>query len=180
MSYTEQIEAAQEGMRELKTARQLRNEDKNLRMSAPYNANGHMHSTTEKMPTNPKTLQGVKKPPMDQLPPIALMHMAVAMFDGATKYGFRNWRKDPVEARIYVAAAMRHLAAFLDGEFWDPRSKSQASHLGEAMAGIGVLLDAMQEGNWIDDRRPGEGARAIRHFEDHGVLPEPKQPVEFR
>lgn len=124
--------------------------------------------------TNPKTEQGLKKPPLDKIPGVALVHMSLPMGDGAEKYGPRNWRESPVEASIYVAAALRHISQFMDGEFWDPESKSGASHLGAAMASIAVLLDAMYQGTWIDDRgKPGRVPELIRAFSFAQHLPEP-------
>ncbi|WP_370200055.1 dATP/dGTP diphosphohydrolase domain-containing protein [Bradyrhizobium elkanii] len=51
------------------------------------------------------------------------MHTAMAMKNGAKKYGPYNWRSNKVRMTIYIEAAQRHLAALLDGE--DKASDSQ-------------------------------------------------------
>lgn len=103
---------------------------------------------------NPKDKLGIKKVPLHLIPPSALIEEAMCMSDGAKKYGPYNWREEgkPVTVTVYVAAAMRHLLAFMDGEDLDPDSGH--SHLGHLRAGIGVVMDAMACGNAIDDRPP--------------------------
>jgi hypothetical protein len=75
---------------------------------------------------------------------------AVALLDGAAKYGRMNWRATPVRASIYVDAAKRHINAWLDGEDLDP--DSGLPHLGHAIACIAILIDAEAAGTLIDDR----------------------------
>lgn len=99
---------------------------------------------------NPKDLLGTKKIPLDLLPPVANIHAALAHLDGASKYGPYNWRDYPVKASIYVAAIKRHVDAFEDGEDFAPDSR--AHHLGHAIAGCNILLDAMEHGQLVDDR----------------------------
>lgn len=108
------------------------------------------------MATNPKTLLGQKKPPLHLVPPSALIHMSAAMAHGADKYGPYNWRdpKTEIPASIYVAAAKRHIDSFWDGEWTVSDSPYRASHLGAAMAGLAVLLDAFEVGTVKDDRPP--------------------------
>ncbi len=115
--------------------------------------------------TNPKDSQGIKKVPLHLIPPSALIEEAMCMGDGAEKYGPYNWREEgkPVTVTIYVAAAMRHLLAFMDGEDLDPDSGHL--HLGHLRAGIGVVMDAMACGNAIDDR-PVKGP-ATKLLEQH-------------
>lgn len=107
--------------------------------------------------TNPKDLLGTKKIPLDEIPATALAHEACAMLDGDLKYGFRNWRAKDVKARIYIAAAMRHLMAWSEGEEYAP--DSGVHHLGHARACLGILLDAQASGNLIDDRSAGPYAK---------------------
>lgn len=110
---------------------------------------------------NPKDLIGSRKPDLSLIPPSALVLDALVMADGARKYGPYNWREKPVRARCYVAAALRHLLAYLDGE--DNATDSGLSHLAHARAGIGILIDAIETGNVIDDRPlPGAASRLIR------------------
>lgn len=106
---------------------------------------------------NPKDLLGIKKPPLNLFPPAALIHGAMAMGNGAAKYGPYNWRKNKVIASIYVAAAMRHLASWYDGE--EVADDSGVHHLGHTLACIAIILDAYETGNLVDDR-PEAGASA--------------------
>jgi hypothetical protein len=105
--------------------------------------------------TNPKDLIGVKKPQLDLVPPVLEIWVAKAMEDGARKYGAANWRAKKVRARVYIAAAKRHILEYLDGE--DTAADSGVHHLAHAAACIGILLDAEATGNLIDDR-PAKGA----------------------
>ncbi len=102
---------------------------------------------------NPKDLLGVKKVSLTKFPATALVHGAHAMMDGARKYGPFNWRGNAVIASIYIDACMRHLTAWFDGE--ETASDSGVHHLGHAMACLGILLDAQETGNLIDDRPEG-------------------------
>lgn len=109
---------------------------------------------------NPKTLMGrLKTPVLSVIPPASLIHQADAMnygaylapkADGTKGYGPYNWRDAPIEAGVYVDAAMRHLMQWWDGE--DLASDSKAHHLGHALATIGILLDAIENQTVIDDR----------------------------
>lgn len=115
--------------------------------------------------TNPKDLVGSKKPDLSLVPPAGILLEAQAMMDGAAKYGPYNWRENPVQMRVYIAACMRHLQQLLDGEDIDPISNTY--HVGHARACLGILADAMFTGNLIDDRPSrGPAGDLIRHFED--------------
>ena len=103
--------------------------------------------------TNPKDLLGLKKVDMAAVPPVAIAHEALAFMDGEIKYGFRNYRNKKVRARVYVAAAMRHLSAWYEGE--DVAQDSGVHHLGHARACLGIILDAEAQGSLIDDRSKG-------------------------
>lgn len=81
----------------------------------------------------------------------------MAMGDGARKYGPYNWREKDVKARVYVAAAQRHLMQWLDGE--EVASDSGVHHLAHAAACMFILLDALETG-CLDDDRPKAGAAA--------------------
>lgn len=99
---------------------------------------------------NPKTRFGVTKPNLFLVPPASIIYQALAMQDGARKYGPYNWRGNSVTASIYVAAALRHIMAWMDGE--ELAADSQKPHLGHALACLGILVDAKETGNLIDDR----------------------------
>jgi len=100
--------------------------------------------------TNPKDLLGNKKISITKLPMVGIIHGAHAMMDGADKYGPYNWRAKDVIASIYVDAAMRHFAAWFERE--ETAEDSGVHHLGHAIACAAILLDALENGNLIDDR----------------------------
>ena len=109
---------------------------------------------------NPKDRAAAGKPPLHLIPPAAEILEAVVMGFGARKYGEYNWRTAKIRATVYVAAARRHLAQWLDGENEDP--ESNVSHLAHARACLGILLDAISMDCVIDDRPPaGAAARLI-------------------
>jgi Domain of unknown function (DUF5664) len=114
----------------------------------------------KKLGTNPKDLIGIKKVRLNLVPPSSIIYQALAMQDGAKKYGPYNWRKNKVQASIYVDATMRHLFAWFDGE--ENASDSGNPHLGHALACLGILVDAIETGNLADDRpTPGTAAGLI-------------------
>lgn len=104
--------------------------------------------------TNPKDQRGRLKVSLTKLPAVAVAHGAHAMMDGADKYTAYDWRKNKVLASIYVDAALRHLEAWFEGEESAP--DSEAHHLGHAIACCGILLDAQENGNLVDDRPDGK------------------------
>ncbi len=113
--------------------------------------------------TNPKDLIGIKKPQLWLVPQAGIIHEAMAMADGAVKYGPYNWREKKVKASIYIDASFRHIGAFLDGE--DFAHDSGYHHLGHARACLGIILDALETGNLIDDRPvKGQSAELIRRL----------------
>lgn len=99
---------------------------------------------------NPKDRIGVTKPSMHLNPSSALIFMAKVFELGAAKYGAYNWRSNAVKATVYISAAQRHIASYLDGEDNDPESGQP--HLSHAMACMAILLDALATGNLKDDR----------------------------
>lgn len=112
---------------------------------------------------NPKDAIGDTKPPLHLVPAALGIYASQAMANGAAKYGPFNWRKNPVRAEVYVSAALRHLAAWFDGE--DHAEDSGVHHLAHAAAGLAILLDAMATGNLIDNRPvSGPAARLIAEF----------------
>lgn len=99
---------------------------------------------------NPKDLIGSKKVSITKFPVIGTIQGAMAMMDGAEKYGPYNWRDNAVIASIYVDAAFRHLMTWFEGQ--EAASDSKAHHLGHAIACCAILLDAQATGNLVDDR----------------------------
>lgn len=122
-----------------------------------------MMKTNQDLSTNPKDLVGKTKVDLALVPPASLIEQARAMQNGARKYGAYNWREKKVLSMIYLSAAKRHLDAWLDGE--ELSSDAQIHHLGHALACIGILVDAMHNGNLIDNRpTPGPAARLLEEY----------------
>lgn len=117
---------------------------------------------------NLKDQIGETKPPLHLIPPAAEVLEAVVMGLGARKYGPFNWRSAQVRATVYIAAAKRHLAQWLDGESLD--TESGVSHLAHARACLGILLDAQATGNMVDDRPPPGAATKL--IQQHTGTPE--------
>jgi len=99
---------------------------------------------------DPKGEAGSKKIPLHLLPPYAMEQIAQAHKLGAEKYGPYNWRNGEVCATTYVAAMMRHLNAWRDGETLDP--ESGISHLAHVACNCNILLDAGYCNTLQDDR----------------------------
>ena len=109
---------------------------------------------------NPKTAAGAKKVPLHLIPPVAKYHLALALQDGARKYGPFNWRSEPISISTYIGAMGRHTDLFWDGE--DVASDSLIKHIAHIMASCAIMLDAEACGMLIDDR-PGNGHAAELH-----------------
>lgn len=103
-------------------------------------------------PTNPKDALGIKKAPLSTLPTGPMYAVALAMLEGARKYGRHNYRVMGVKGSIYYDAAMGHITSWWEGEDIDP--DSGIHHLDKAMASLAVLRDSMMMENWVDDRPP--------------------------
>ena len=99
--------------------------------------------------TNPKHAAGSAKLPVHLWPNIATAYGSIGMLEGETKYGRNNFIATPVVASIYIAAAMRHLMAWQEGEEF---TKEGGPHLGNALATIAIILKARNQGTLIDDR----------------------------
>lgn len=117
---------------------------------------------------NPKDIVGAKKAPLTLVPPSAIIAIAEAMGNGAEKYGPYNWRDQPVQVRTYVEAALRHLYAYLDGQW--AAEDTGISHLAHAMAGLAILYDATTLGSIVDNRSTGAAADELRR-QDRSVNP---------
>lgn len=104
-------------------------------------------------PTNPKDIAGSSKVPMNSMLSGAVMgEVALALFEGALKYGRHNYRKDGIRASVYYDAVGRHLSAWWEGE--DIDEESGISHISKAMAGLHILRDCDIRGYCNDDRPP--------------------------
>ena len=83
---------------------------------------------------------------------------AIALLNGALKYGRANWRVIGVRASIYFDACQRHLAAWFEGEDEDEEG---VPHLASALACIAIIVDAAAAGKLNDDRQVPGGHRAM-------------------
>lgn len=119
-------------------------------------------------PADPKKLYGDKKPPLAQLPLVALAHASCAHYDGDLKYGWRNWRDNPVEAMTYLNAAMRHLMLWQEGEEY--ARDTGVNNLGAVIACCAILLDAQANNALIDNRSKSKEACDILHQLEETVL----------
>ncbi|MBS4019586.1 MAG: hypothetical protein KGZ68_15285 [Dechloromonas sp.] len=104
-------------------------------------------------------MSGVKfdqdKPRMDLLDAHAIEQLALVLSFGAQKYAAHNWRKGLSKSRL-IAAALRHIFAYLRGENTDP--ESGLSHVAHAMCCCMFLL-GLEHRLDLDDRYievPGE------------------------
>lgn len=121
-----------------------------------------MEQTTETS-VNPKDLLGIKKPRLSLVPPAGFVYAALAMANGADKYGPYNWREKKVQAMIYLEAAQRHILSYQDGE--ECAKDSGVPHLGHAIACLLILIDALETGNLVDNRpKAGPMADLIERF----------------
>lgn len=116
---------------------------------------------------NPKDLIGAKKPRLSLIPPSVFVYLALAMQNGATKYGAYNFREKKPQASIYYEACLRHLTSWFDGEEF--AEDSGIPHLAHAIACIGILIDCLETKNLIDDRpTPGVTAALIKKWTKDG------------
>lgn len=114
---------------------------------------------------NPKDRVGATKVDLTLIPTSAKVALALALMDGATKYGPYNWRVEPVQLRTYIGAAERHLEDFKEGE--EVARDSLIDHLGHVMACCAIMIDAMSQGTFVDDRPiNGKGADIIEHYNE--------------
>lgn len=120
-----------------------------------------MKSLSTPIHSDPKKIYGDKKPPLIQLPLVAVAHASVAHYDGDLKYGWRNWRDNPVEARTYLNAAMRHLMLWNEGEEYT--RDTNVNNLGAVIACCAILLDAQANNGLIDNRSKSQAVCDILH-----------------
>jgi hypothetical protein len=128
--------------------------------------------TGEHPDLNPKTRVGALKLPLHLVPPSAEAYLAMALADGARKYGPYNWRQEPISASVYIGAVRRHIAAWIDGE--ECAADSGVHHLAHAMACMALVLDAHSLGILNDDRPPPGAAVALqRLYHEKQTAPNP-------
>jgi hypothetical protein len=90
--------------------------------------------------------------PWQALPVRPLAGAALAMAEGAHKYGRHNYRRTTIKSSVYFDSTLRHFFAWWEGEDIDP--KSGLHHIDKTIAGLLVLRDAQLRGMSDDDRPP--------------------------
>lgn len=80
-----------------------------------------------------------EKPRWDLVQPKALAAYVRVLTFGARKYAPENWRKVPEPTRRYLAAALRHVMAYLAGERRD--AETNESHLAHALCCLAFVLE---------------------------------------
>jgi len=117
---------------------------------------------------NVKDQVALTKVNMAVVPPSSIIYEALALqygaflapkADGTFGYGPFNWRGSPIKASVYHGAILRHELDWWDGENTAP--DSLVHHLGHLKATAGILIDAIETGNLIDDRPPKGTAAAL-------------------
>jgi len=114
---------------------------------------------------NPKDRYGLAKVPFSLIPSTALTFLAMGLKIGAGKYGPFNWRIEPVQGRVYLEAALRHLLLLLDGEDFD---RDTGIHHGAfVLSTIAIFLDTLVHGTQIDNRAlPGRTGDLVAFFNE--------------
>lgn len=116
--------------------------------------------------TDEKTKGGKKfdtgKPDLSLIPLPALVEEAKGFMLGESKYGRYNYTEG-MEASRLVAAALRHITTWMEGEDNDP--ESGASHLGHARCCLAMIIHTQQLGTLKDNRRlKREGESNVQTF----------------
>ena len=95
-----------------------------------------------------------KKPKMNLLPPKAIVEVAKVLTFGAQKYGPENWKELEDLQNRYLAGALRHIFAHMDGEKLDP--ETGLSHMAHALCCLLFKLEIELENAKIEEERPRE------------------------
>lgn len=140
----------------------------------PVLISGLRRSRAKTEGNNPKDRYGLAKVPFSLIPPTAQVFMALGLKHGARKYGPFNWRVEPVQGRVYLEAAQRHLLLLLDGEDFD---RDTGIHHGAfILSTIAIYLDAMVCNTLIDNRSlPGRTGDLVAFFNE---LPGQERSIE--
>lgn len=110
-------------------------------------ASTHMRLNIVSQPTGIKNDQD--KPDMSLLSNIALVKIAEVLTFGKRKYSANNWRGGFAWSRP-LAAAARHLFAYIGGEDKDP--ETGLSHLAHAICCLMFVLEFEETHKSLDDR----------------------------
>ncbi len=98
-----------------------------------------------------------QKADLSLIPAIALEAAAKAFQVGEKKYGRYNFYKGHQASQL-IAAAMRHLIAWMEGEEFDPVDGQP--HMGSVIACAAMLLQQQKLGTLKDNRYKPEGCPA--------------------
>ena len=101
-------------------------------------------------PANPKQAFGDLKDQLALNPHSAAIEQSKAHRLGHNKYGFMNWRENPVEAMTYAHAMIRHIYEWIEGR--DTDAESGAHPFGHVMSSAAIVIDAAEQGTLIDNR----------------------------
>jgi Domain of unknown function (DUF5664) len=104
---------------------------------------------------NPKDAIASNKLPLHLVSPLLKAYHSMAAFLGNVKYGAWNWRAAGVRSSVYIAALHRHIDAWWEGQENDPVDGTP--HLANALACLGILIEAKHAGKLLDDRPPSMG-----------------------
>jgi len=108
-----------------------------------------MRSSKKSKAKSPALKYDAGKPDLGLIDSVALVEMAKVLDFGAQQYARHNWRKGMQWSRL-IAAALRHINAFNDGE--DYADDSGLNHLAHAAVCLTFLLRYHKEGAGTDDR----------------------------
>lgn len=116
-------------------------------------------------PANPKGRAAASRLDLSLFPQSALIYGALGMTEGDLKYGGYNFRVGGILASVYVAAALRHLVKWYNGEEADVVSR--VPHLASCLSCLAILVDGQVAGSLTDDRPPSiPVGRVLLEFQD--------------
>lgn len=144
---------------------------------------GHPHAEpdhpADSKPSNPKDAIGDAKLALHLVSPIVKCYQAIAHWLGNVKYGAWNYRAGGARASVYVSALHRHIDAWWEGQEVDPVDGTP--HLANAMACIGILIDAKHSGKLTDDRPPSREAELVKvRAEFEALMPKLREQYKDR
>ena len=130
----------------------------------------HWQKADDAKQSNPKDAIATNKLPSHLVSPIVKAYQAISHFLGNVKYGAWNYRGAGARASVYKAALDRHVDAWWEGEENDPTDGTP--HLANALACLGILIDAKHSGKLVDDRPPSlNGELALVRAEFKALMP---------
>jgi hypothetical protein len=116
----------------------------------------------------------IGKPDLSLIPLPALIEEAKGFMLGESKYGRYNYTEG-MEASRLVAAALRHITIWMEGE--DNDQESGASHLGHARCCLAMLIHTQQLGTLKDNRRTKREGESNGQTFTITSIPEIKKPT---